>query len=73
MNKRRYLVCVDNADYEVSLELRKIYPIIPDGKAEKLGLVRIVDESGEDYLYPQAHFLPIALPKTIEKALAKAS
>jgi len=73
MIKRRYAVCVDTKDYEASLELRKIYPVVPDAKAESLGLVKIVDESGEDYLYPRAHFLPIALPKTIERALAKAS
>ena len=71
--KRRYVVCVDNRDYEASLELRKIYRVIPEPKSEKLGLVRIIDESGEDYLYPIEHFLPIALPKPIERALAKAS
>lgn len=73
MIKRRYVVCVDNEDYEASLELRKIYRVVSDPKSEKLGLVRIVDESGEDYLYPAAHFLPLALPRTVEKALARAS
>lgn len=71
--KRRYVVCVDNENYEASLELRKIYRVIPEPKSEKLGLVRIVDESGEDYLYPVTHFLPIALPRPIERAFTKAS
>jgi len=71
--KKRFVICVKNEDYEVDLDLRKVYQVIPDPKSEKLGMFRIVDESGEDYLYPQDFFLPIALPKTVERALAKAS
>ena len=72
-SKKRYVICIRNDEYEVDLDLRKVYQIIPDAKSEKLGMFRIVDESGEDYLYPQDFFLPIALPKTVERALAKAS
>lgn len=72
-HKRRYVVCINNEDYEVDLELRKIYLVISDAKAEALGFFRIMDESGEDYLYPRSFFLPISVPKTIQKALARAS
>ena len=73
INRKRYVICVKNDEYEVDLDLRKLYPVIPDSKAEKLGMIRIVDESGEDYLYPQSFFMTIALPKTVKRALAKAS
>lgn len=72
-SKKRYVICVKNDDDEVDVDLRKGYEIIPDTKSEKLGMFRIVDESGEDYLYPQDFFLPLALPKTVKRALAKAS
>lgn len=63
----KYAVCINNADYEVSLEILKIYKVIPDDKAFQRGLLRIVDESGEDYLYPQEFFEPIDLPQTVER------
>ncbi len=66
----RYLVCVRNQGYEASLELRKLYPIVPDRKAARHGLVRVVDESGEDYLYPEDFFVAVVLPKAIDKALS---
>jgi hypothetical protein len=71
MNKRtnEFVVCVRNEGYEVSLELRKIYLAIPDTSAERHQLLKVIDESGEDYLYPQNFFLPIALPKALEKAV----
>jgi hypothetical protein len=71
MGKRagEFVVCVRNEGYEVSLELRKIYQTIPDTGAARHHLLRVVDESGEDYLYPEDFFLPIELPKAIEKAL----
>jgi hypothetical protein len=50
---KRLVICLDNSGYEVSLERRKIYVAIPDAKAARLGQVRVVDESGEDYLYPE--------------------
>jgi hypothetical protein len=63
-----FVICIWNRGHEASLELRKIYQAIPDTAAERHHLLRVVDESGEDYLYPQDFFLPIELPKAIEKA-----
>ena len=62
MNKHEFVICVDNHGYEVSLEMRKLYEIIPDVDAEKHGQIRVIDESGEDYLYPITLFDNIALP-----------
>jgi hypothetical protein len=64
-----FVVCVRNEGYEVSLELRKIYRALPDTGAARHHLLRVVDESGEDYLYPQDFFLPIELSEAVEKAL----
>ena len=64
-----YFVCIENADYPVSLERRKIYQAIPDSKAALHHQIRIIDESGEDYLYPEDYFMPIQLPHAVEKAL----
>ncbi len=60
--KNKLLLCVDNKGYEASLEIRKLYENISDKEAERLGLVRIIDESGEDYLYSAKYFVPIRLP-----------
>jgi hypothetical protein len=68
-----FAVCVKNHDYPASLELRKIYQIVPDRESGSLGLLRIIDESGEDYLYPAAYFLPIKLSPAIQKAVRLAS
>ncbi len=65
----KFAVCINNEDYEVSLELRKIYKVLPDAKAAEHRYIRVVDESGEDYLYPEDYFIPIELPKAVEKAL----
>lgn len=70
---KRYVICIKNDDYEVDLSLGKVYRVIPERVSEARGFVRIVDESGEDYLYPRSYFLPIAVSKTIQRALAKAS
>ena len=66
-----YAVCVRNDDYPASLELRKLYPVLEDSFAAQHGMVRVIDESGEDYLYPNEFFVRIDLPAAIEKALAK--
>ena len=71
--KGGFVVCVKNEGYEASLELRKIYQAIPDTGAARHHLLRIIDESGEDYLYPQDFFLSIVLPKPVEKALMAVS
>lgn len=70
---KQLVVCVSNEGYPASLERRKIYIALPDGDAEKHDLVRIVDESGEDYLYPKAFFRPIALPDGVRKAVLAAA
>ena len=67
----RFVVCIDNADYEASLELHKIYPVVPDPDAAQEGDLRIVDESGEDYLYSAHRFVAIDLPKSLERAMLK--
>lgn len=64
-----YVVCVRNPGYRASLELRKIYRRIADTWAHSHGLIRIVDESGEDYLYPRDYFVSIPVPKAARTAL----
>jgi hypothetical protein len=70
---RRFAVCVKNDGYEAALERNKIYLVVADREAEKDGDVRVVDESGEDYLYPAAWFIAVDLPKAVEASLLKAS
>ena len=69
--EQRFVVCVRNEDCE-DLELRKIYQVLPDEAAAEDGYIRVIDESGEDYLYPADYFLPIELSKDLEKALVAA-
>ncbi|MBR0751798.1 hypothetical protein JQ604_06355 [Bradyrhizobium jicamae] len=69
---KQLVVCVDNDGYAVSLEKRKIYVALRDPAADKHGMLRIVDESGEDYLYPKAFFRPIALPLAVKRAVLAA-
>jgi len=64
-----FALCVDNTDYDVSLILGKVYRILPDSRAAKDDLVRIVDESGEDYLYHKNHFVFVDFPKAIKKKI----
>lgn len=66
------VICVRNRENPASLELRKIYEVIPDPKAGKLNLVRVIDESGEDYLYPAGYFVPIKLPQATTRAILRA-
>ncbi len=67
----RFAVCLNNADYPASLELHKIYRVLPDADAEKDGDLRIVDESGEDYLYSADDFAVVKLPQTVQTSLLK--
>jgi hypothetical protein len=67
-----FVVCVQNEGYSASLELRKVYELLPDSVAAAHGLLRVKDESGESYLYPKHFFLPIRLPELVEKALTAA-
>ncbi len=73
MSNHYFVVCVNNDDYAVSLELRKLYEILPDEDAAKQGLVRIIDESGEDYLYPESFFAPVELPALTEELILRAA
>ena len=68
----RFVVCVANTECE-DLEVRKIYQVLPDDAAAVDGLLRILDESGEDYLYPAELFVKIELPQAVEKALLPAA
>jgi len=67
------VVCVSNEGYSASLEKRKLCVQLRDASAEKRGLWRIIDESGDDYLYPKALFRPIALPQSVKKAVLAAA
>jgi hypothetical protein len=69
---KQFFVCIDNDGYAASLEKRKIYVGWRDANAEKHGLVRIIDESGDDYLYPKSLFRPIALPEAVRRAVLAA-
>jgi hypothetical protein len=71
--QKQLVVCIDNEGHPASLEKRKIYVTLPDRAAEKHGLLRIIDESGEDYLYPKTFFRPIALPQAVKKAVLSAA
>ncbi len=66
----KFAICISNQDYPASLEVRKIYQVIPDANATKHQMIRVVDESDEDYLYPISYFIPIELPKAAIEALA---
>jgi hypothetical protein len=67
----KFAVCVDNKDYPASLELHKIYRVLPDEEAEKDGDLRIIDESGEDYLFSADNFVLVELPQAIETSFLK--
>ena len=68
-----FVICVRNDRYAASLELRKLYPVIRDQAASKRQLLRVVDESGEDYLYPADYFIAVKLPQHISRVIAAAS
>lgn len=68
----RFAVCVKNDGYEASLERNKIYAVIFDADAAKEGDVRVIDESGEDYLFPAEWFVPIAVPHAVRESLLHA-
>jgi len=65
----RLLVCVKNDGYDASLEVRKIYKALPDSDAAAAGLLRVVDESGESYLYPPAYFAPVQVTPSLRQTL----
>jgi hypothetical protein len=70
---KQLVVCIDNDGYEASLERRKIYVALRDSTTEKHALVRLIDESGDDYLYPKTFFREIELPRAVRKAVLSAA
>jgi len=66
--ERRFVLCIRNDECE-DLELRKVYQVLPDRKASKEGYLRIVDESGEDYLYPESYFVRVSMSAKVQDAL----
>ena len=62
-------ICIDNTDYELSLERRKVYAVLPDAEAAKHNYVRVVDETGEDYLFPAGRFVLLNLPPEVQAAV----
>ena len=68
----QFVVCIKNDNYPASLELRKIYKVVADARAAEHGQIRVIDESGEDYLYPTSYFVPIELPEAVEIAFSLA-
>lgn len=64
-----FVVCIKNTDYPASLEVRKIYQVLPDLKANLHQMIRVIDESGEDYLYPHDYFMPIELSASLQQVL----
>ena len=68
-----FALCVGNQDYAASLEVRKVYRLLGDPSANKHHQVRVIDESGEDYLYPEEYFVPIKLPQAAQRAVLRAT
>ncbi len=71
MKKTQFAICIENSDCE-DLEKRKLYQILPDNAAAQEGYMRVVDESGEDYLYPASYFILVDLPRQAEEVLVAA-
>jgi hypothetical protein len=71
--KHQFVICVHNDDYPASLEKRKLYLKLSDLEAEKHHQIRVIDESGEDYLYPEGYFVSVKLPVTVEQAVLEAA
>ena len=73
MDNAQFVICIENSEYPASLEKRKIYETVPDADATKQGQIRVIDESGEDYLYPKECFVDANLPEDIRAAVVKAA
>lgn len=71
--ENRFVVCINNRDYPASLELHKIYQVVYDDKIEAEGEIRVVDESGEDYIYPAQWFVAVDLPLAARESFLKAA
>lgn len=68
-DKPQFAICVKNEGYPASLQLWKVYRVLPDEKGAKRKMIRVIDESGEDYLFSANYFVPVELPKAVESAL----
>ncbi|MCA9471604.1 MAG: hypothetical protein MRJ96_08455 [Nitrospirales bacterium] len=66
--KLKFVLCIENKDCE-DLQKGKVYPLLADAKAKREGFVRVIDDSGEDYLYPETHFVPLEIPVKAREAL----
>ena len=73
MREVGFVLCIGNKGYPASLEVRKVYQVLADPRASKRGQLRVIDESGEDYLYPSEFFVPIKLPQAAEKVVLRAT
>jgi len=71
MKTQGYAVCIRNAGYAASLEVRKLYPVLDDPDAETNDLIRVIDESGEGYLYPKRYFVEVSLPRSLPRIARK--
>jgi hypothetical protein len=72
LDMKRYVICLNNESYPVKLELRKVYEVVHDPMAEGEGFIRVIDETGEDYLYEASRFAPVELSQTILEAFETA-
>ena len=72
MKPEAFVICIDNSDYPASLERRKLYRVLADDPAREAGYIRVVDESGEDYLYPSSCFISADLSPEASKVLSRA-
>jgi len=73
MNQPKFVICINNIGYPTSLEVRKIYETVSDLGAKDIDHIRVIDESGEDYLYPLSCFVDARLPKEVRAAVVKAA
>jgi hypothetical protein len=69
----RFAICINNSEYPASLEMHKIYRVLPDEDAEQDGDLRVIDESGEDYLFPADYFMMLELPAEVQRVLLQAA
>ena len=73
MTQSKFVICIENSEYPASLEKRKIYQVVPDPAAAQIDHIRVIDESGDDYLFPASCFIDANLPKAVEAAAVQAA
>lgn len=67
--KSQFVICVKNEEYPASLQLWKVYRVLPDEKGARHNMIRVIDESGEDYLFPASYFVSVRLPQEVKSAI----